>query len=46
MLRKDQNELVILTGPGTPMGALFRCYWTPVLLAAELPENDCPPVRV
>jgi hypothetical protein len=28
------------------MGALFRCYWTPVLLAAVLPENDCPPVRV
>jgi phthalate 4,5-dioxygenase len=28
------------------MGALFRCYWTPVLLASELPENDCPPVRV
>jgi hypothetical protein len=46
MLRKEQNELVTQTGPGTPMGALFRCYWTPVLLAAELPENDCPPVRV
>jgi hypothetical protein len=41
-----QNELVTQTGPGTPMGALFRCYWTPVLLAAVLPENDCPPVRV
>ena len=28
------------------MGQLFRCYWIPALLAEELPENDCPPVRV
>ncbi len=28
------------------MGDLFRCYWIPALLAEELPENDCPPVRV
>lgn len=28
------------------MGGLFRCYWLPILLAQELPENDCPPVRV
>ncbi len=46
MLRKEQNDLVTQTGPGTPMGALFRCYWLPVLIADELPENDCPPVRV
>jgi phthalate 4,5-dioxygenase len=46
MLRKEQNELVTRTGPGTPMGNLFRCYWLPVLEARELPENDCPPVRV
>ncbi|HEX9463940.1 MAG TPA: Rieske 2Fe-2S domain-containing protein [Alphaproteobacteria bacterium] len=46
MLRKEQNELVTRTGPGTPMGQLFRCYWLPVLQADELPENDCPPVRV
>ena len=46
MLRTDQNDLVTQTGPGTPMGRLFRSYWTPVLLSEELPENDCPPVRV
>ena len=46
MLRKEQNDLVTQTGPGTPMGRLFRSYWTPVLIADELPENDCPPVRV
>ena len=46
MLRKEQNDLVTQTGPETPMGRLFRSYWTPVLIADELPENDCPPVRV
>ena len=28
------------------MGEMFRRYWIPALLAEELPENDCPPVRV
>ena len=28
------------------MGDLFRQYWIPALLAEELPENDCPQVRV
>ncbi len=46
MLRKEQNELLTQTGPGTAMGKLFRCNWIPALLAEELPENDCPPVRV
>jgi len=46
MLRREQNDLLTETGPGTPAGKLFRCYWLPVLLAEELPENDCPPVRV
>jgi len=46
MLRAEQNELVSRTRPGTPMGALFRSYWLPALLAQELPENECPPVRV
>ena len=46
MLRQEINELLTQTGPGTPMGDLFRQYWIPALLAEELPENDCPPVRV
>ena len=46
MLRKEQNDLLTQTGPGTPMGDMFRAYWIPALLATELPENDCPPVRV
>ena len=46
MLKKEQNDLLTQTGPGTPMGKLFRSGWIPALLAEELPGNDCPPVRV
>jgi len=45
-MRHADNELLTRTGPGTPMGDLFRRHWLPALLAEELPENDCPPVRV
>jgi len=41
MLRKEQNDLLTQTGPDTPFGKMFRCYWSPALLAEELPENDC-----
>ena len=46
MLRKEVNDLLTQTNAGTPMGELFRQYWIPAMLADELPENDCPPVRV
>jgi phenylpropionate dioxygenase-like ring-hydroxylating dioxygenase large terminal subunit len=46
MLRREQNDLLTQTGPATPGGALFRSYWIPALLAEELLENECPPVRV
>jgi len=46
MLRKEINDLLTQTSGGTPMGEMFRQYWIPALLARELPENDCPPVRV
>ena len=46
MLSAHDNELLTRTGPGTPMGELFRRFWMPVLLAADLPAPDCPPVRV
>jgi phthalate 4,5-dioxygenase oxygenase subunit len=45
-VRPEQNERLTRTGPGTPMGELFRRYWLPALLARELPAADCPPVRV
>jgi phthalate 4,5-dioxygenase oxygenase subunit len=46
MLRQDTNELLTQTASGTPMGELFRQYWIPALLAEELAEDSCPPVRV
>jgi phthalate 4,5-dioxygenase oxygenase subunit len=46
MLVKEQNDYLTQTGPGTPLGQLFRSYWIPALLASELAEPDCPPVRV
>ena len=46
MLTREQNELVTRTGPATPMGNLLRRYWIPILLTDELPEDECPPVRV
>jgi phthalate 4,5-dioxygenase oxygenase subunit len=46
MLTKLQNDYVTRTGPGTPMGELFRRFWTPALLASEISRADGPPVRV
>ena len=46
MLSRQDNELLTQVGPGTPMGDTMRRYWVPALLAWELPEPDCPPVRV
>src|SRR5262250_310172 len=46
MISKEENELLCRTGPGTPMGELFRRFWLPVALSRELPKPDCPPVRL
>ena len=46
MLTDDRNRFVTETGPGTPMGDLFRRYWIPFLLSEEIAERGCPPVRV
>jgi phenylpropionate dioxygenase-like ring-hydroxylating dioxygenase large terminal subunit len=45
-MTKEENELITRTGPGTPMGEVMRRYWIPAALSSELPEVDCPPVRV
>ena len=42
----EDNATLTQTARGTPMGDLFRYFWMPALLSEELPENDCPPVRV
>jgi phthalate 4,5-dioxygenase oxygenase subunit len=46
MITHEQNEVLTRTGPGTPMGELFRCYWIPAMMAEELPRPNCPPVQV
>jgi len=46
MLSKEENELLTRTGPGTPMGRLMRCFWTPAMTEAEVPGPDEAPVRL
>jgi phenylpropionate dioxygenase-like ring-hydroxylating dioxygenase large terminal subunit len=46
MLTREDNDLITRIGPGTPMGEAMRRYWMPVFLSEELPEPDCPPIRV
>ena len=46
MLRKEQNDLLTQTGPGTPMGELFRATGCPRCSPRNCPRTDCPPVRV
>ena len=46
MLSFEENEQLVRTGPGTPMGTLMRRYWIPALFSTSLPEPDCAPVRV
>lgn len=46
MLSKEENDLITRTGPGTPGGRMFRRFWLPACLSAELPGPDCDPIRV
>jgi phthalate 4,5-dioxygenase len=46
MLNKEDNDLLTRTGPGTPMGELFRRFWLPALLPSELPTPDSDPLRI
>lgn len=46
MLSKEDNLLLTQTGSGTEMGQFMRRFWIPALLSEELPEPDCPPVKV
>ena len=36
MLSREENELLIRTGPGRAMGEVMRRYWIPALLAREI----------
>jgi phthalate 4,5-dioxygenase len=46
MLSKEDNEVLVRVGSGTPMGELLRSYWIPALLSSELPEPDGKPIRL
>ena len=46
MMSSADNELLVRTNAGTPMGEYFRRYWLPFALSRELPEPDGPPIRV
>ncbi|MDE2969444.1 MAG: Rieske 2Fe-2S domain-containing protein, partial [Chloroflexota bacterium] len=46
MLTFQENETLARVGPGTGMGETMRRYWVPAILDWELPEPDCPPIRV
>ncbi|HVT69849.1 MAG TPA: Rieske 2Fe-2S domain-containing protein [Trebonia sp.] len=46
MLTAEENEALCRVGPGTPMGTVLRRYWTPAFQLGDLPEPDCPPVKV
>jgi phenylpropionate dioxygenase-like ring-hydroxylating dioxygenase large terminal subunit len=45
-LTAQQQQTLVQTGPGTPMGDLFRRYWIPAMYASELPQPDSDPVRI
>ena len=38
-MKREENELLTQTGPGTPGGDLLRRYWQPVFLSAELRQD-------
>ena len=42
MLTQEESQLLTRTGPGTPAGDMFRCYWHPVSLSEELPPGGAP----
>jgi phthalate 4,5-dioxygenase oxygenase subunit len=46
MLSQQDNEFLVRTGRGTPMGNLLRRYWIPALLSWELPGPDSDPLRI
>jgi phthalate 4,5-dioxygenase oxygenase subunit len=45
VLSSQDNEALCRVGAGTLMGELFRRYWLPVCLTAEIAEPDGPPLR-
>lgn len=45
-MRAAENERLCRIGPGTPMGAVVRQFWTPGCLSSDLPSPGGAPIRV
>ncbi len=46
-MTKEENDLLVKTGPGTPCGDMMRRYWQPAALSEDLPAGGAPlPVRL
>ena len=43
---REENDLLTQTGPGTPMGELFRQYWIPVVPSSHIAEPGGKPLRI
>jgi phthalate 4,5-dioxygenase len=39
VLKKEDNDRLTQTGPGTPLGQLMRSYWQPAALVSEMPTD-------
>ncbi|MEJ3742871.1 Rieske 2Fe-2S domain-containing protein [Actinomycetes bacterium KLBMP 9797] len=47
MLKREDNERVTRSGPGTALGRLLRGYWQPAALVSEMaPDRPVKPVRL
>lgn len=45
MLTPEENDLLTLVAPGTPMGNVMRRYWLPICTSKQLPKPDSDPLR-
>ncbi len=45
MLSQEDVDFFCRVGKGTPVGEIYRRYWTPGLPASDLPYPGSPPVE-
>lgn len=46
VMSREEQDLLVRTDPGTPMGEVFRRYWQPAFLSERVPEPDSPPIAI
>ena len=42
MLSREDNEMLVRVGAGTPIGSMFRLYWLPFFLSKDLLPDEAP----